>query len=136
MGGLRRSTEPLPSLPRRLQMRVVRSPWEESHSAPPTCPACPRLTSRKSSRSRSMSLSQRAWTSCCVSTTSTLRRRHPCPATRGHQERTDCRGAENPDGEVENVNFWTWSEFLSNRNSQTKIYYKRLSQHCQCILMF
>merc|ERR1712212_463525 len=31
-------------------------------------------------------------------------RRHPCPATRGYQERTNCRGAENPDGEVENVN--------------------------------
>merc|ERR1711974_97741 len=38
-------------------------------------------------------------------------RRHPCPATRGHQERTDCRGAENPDGEVENVNFWTGLNF-------------------------
>ena len=32
------------------------------------------------------------------------------------QERADCRGAENPDGEVEDVNFWTSSQFLSNRN--------------------
>ena len=33
------------------------------------------------------------------------------------QERADCRGAENPDGEIENVNFWTRSEFMSNGNS-------------------
>ena len=33
------------------------------------------------------------------------------------QERADRRGAENPDGEIENVNFWTRSEFMSNGNS-------------------
>ena len=33
------------------------------------------------------------------------------------QERADCRGAENPDGEIENVNFWTRFEFKSNGNS-------------------
>ena len=33
------------------------------------------------------------------------------------QERADRRGAENPDGEIENVNFWTRFEFMSNGNS-------------------
>merc|ERR1711934_1224551 len=31
--------------------------------------------------------------------------------------RADRRGAENPDGEIENVNSWTQSEFMSNGNS-------------------
>merc|ERR1719370_210277 len=43
------------------------------------------------------------------------------------QQQEATRKEQIADGEVENVNFWTWSEFLSNRNSQTKIYYKRLS---------
>ena len=33
------------------------------------------------------------------------------------QERADRRGAENPDGEIENVNSWTQFEFMSNGNS-------------------
>merc|ERR1712037_235100 len=54
---------------------------------------------------------------------------HPCPAGGGYQERADCRGAENPDGEVENVNFRTLFELLFSRKT-------KLLQHCQCILMF
>merc|ERR1711971_916300 len=34
-------------------------------------------------------------------------RRHPCATARGHQERADCRGAEDPNGKAENVNFST-----------------------------
>merc|ERR1711890_40872 len=42
---------------------------------------------------------------------------HSCPAGRGHQERADRRGAENSDGEIENVKFWTQFQFLLDRSS-------------------
>ena len=50
----------------RLQMKEEPSPWEDCHSVQPTCQACPRLMCRRSSRSRLMCLSRRAWTSCFV----------------------------------------------------------------------